>query len=551
MMEDNVSETKEKDKCENEKQCPKQHKNKKPVIQSITNVIFFVIIPLFIVLLLTFKTVHIYDLVLQTGGETINAEQAANLGNSNMLDIGIAVVSLAVSVWLGINIANLVDRQTFEQLRTKLDEVNTEIANFHTQNEQKIQEALKQITDTEKKIEDNVVVEVEKIKSEINNEVLYSQGKIQKIVFLNEMLKTKEKYIVSEKLYTLFMNRNDQEETAIIYPILYEIECLYTKCTDAYEEYKWGETFSSAKQALIKLNSYLENPDSYRDDTIRLYFATKKADFLFYKNMPATHSKAKLSFSEKELLDSISIYEEVKKHYCNDNDFFGFICNTIGYTYDILSLHGSETNRKVYLTKAINYMKVATENCNKGRFYRNLGLTYQHNNDFENAKKSYREAIKQDPNDVKAYNTMVSLILREIDRLYGMENRAKVDEVKMFFELEHIDSKLQDSVLQKLDEVELFCGFLENDFFTDSQFNLCKFNMYKYIVGGYKNEHLIRKAIKDGNRALILNPDSDAAKFSLRNAYEAWNKIDQAKEIAKMLEDKGDNKRMKEIYSNL
>lgn len=84
---------------------------------SFYNILFFAIIPIIIVALLLGKTIYVYETV-----KIINqSDWSSFIVDSNLLDMGIAIIGIAVSVWLGINISNLVDRRQIEELNVRIN----------------------------------------------------------------------------------------------------------------------------------------------------------------------------------------------------------------------------------------------------------------------------------------------------------------------------------------------------------------------------------------------------------------------------------------------
>lgn len=74
------------------------------------------------------------NLVYEFCKDTSNAEQAANLGvfvnnleTTNMLNTGFTIISIAITVWIGLNIYNVVSK---EYIQKAIEEYNEEMLIF-------------------------------------------------------------------------------------------------------------------------------------------------------------------------------------------------------------------------------------------------------------------------------------------------------------------------------------------------------------------------------------------------------------------------------------
>lgn len=344
------------------------------IMKYFTYAMFFIVVPLAIVILLFFKSYMIYHAQIIC---TI-PELEIFLKENNLIDIGMSMVSLAVSVWLGINILNFLDRKIIEELEVKLNELD----------------------DKSKNLDDIMKKSIEKIEKDYN-----------KIKLLEAISRTKSKYEVSDYLYE-YINSTSEEFIEELFQTMWSIELLYFECSKAYEEKRWSETEKYAKNGLNLIKQI---------DVSNTYLDIRKSDMLFYKNAVKLHNKKSKEFSKLEMLESISLYKKICTKMVNENvgmELIGHMYNTIGYSYDLIVQHNPK-EAKSYCNDANENMKMAVENNPKGRYFRNLGLTYQRRKDFTSAMENYKKAIELDPKDVKAWNTVISLILREIDELIG------------------------------------------------------------------------------------------------------------------------------------
>lgn len=494
---------------------------------------FFGIIPIIITVIMFVKTIIVYKSI-----EIINSQEMESfIAESNWIDIGLSIISIAVSVWLGINIANLIDRKQIENLNARMEDLDNKIEKSETwlrDEERNILNLDDKIENKEKKLETKI--------SSINIDI---ENRFYKTRFIEELMKTKDLYESAFYLYDIFYNNNEVD-----YQELYQIESEYLRCITAYETTNWTETYSHAIKGLSLINE-LKKKEKKQE-----YFFVRKGDFLFYKNIALTHNNTLGEFSNKELEESISLYKKIINLVDDDSKksqkFIGYLYNTIGYTYDILHvLSKDEDDKKRYSNLSINNMSIAVQYNNKGRYYRNLGLAYQHEGNLEKAKECYKIAFEKNPKDYKAYNNRLAIVLRELDVKFDINNRF--DNNVLLSELKGVDSQDKCILLKELKEVLKYQEFAEksNCWFEDIQYNTCKMYMYLYVFSNYRKTKYIELAIEYGERALFLNGKSNGGKFCLRNAYECWNKLEKAKTINdELLANKiGDSKKANEFYN--
>lgn len=481
------------------------------------NFFFFAVIPIIVTVILLIKTIVVYRSIL-----IIDAKELENvIINSNWMDIGFSVISIAVSVWLGINIANLVDKKQIDDLNNKTEELGSII------------------NDSEERLingEKNISILEDDIKN-INNDI---ENRFYKTKFLDQLMKTSELYESSLYLYEIFYE-NDEEE----YQELYKIEDKYLDCIKAYETADWTETYSYSIEGLNLFEKFKEKH--------REYYFLRKSDFLFYKNVSLTHNNTLGEFSKEELEESISLYKK-EINFLNENPekqrLIGYLYNTIGYSYDILQVRSKdEDDKKKYSDLSINNMDIAVRYNDKGRYYRNLGLTYQHKGNLEKAKECYKIAFVKNPKDYKAYNNILAIILEELDIKFNINKRFEHN--VLLSELDGINNLENICLLDELKEINKYREFAEksNCWFEDIYYNTCKMYMYLYIFSNYRRTEYIERAIEYGKKALFLNEESNGGKFCLRNAYECYNNLEEAKKINDELVNVGDSKKADEFYS--
>lgn len=486
--------------------------------------LFFGIIPIIVTTILLIKTIIMYISIRNIDDmELINV-----IIDSNWMDIGFSIISIAVSVWLGINIANLVDKKRIDELSHNSKKLENEIS--------KSADKLKTTVNVMESLNEDIKNKIDGINDNI-------EQRFYKTKFFDKLMKVTNLYESASYIHDEF---EDNERAN--YKDLDRIEEQYLKCSMAYEENKWEDTYECSKKGIFLLED-LNKKEKYYEK----YYNIRKSDFLFYKNMAITHNSDLGTFSKDELLESISLYENVLQEIGNDSNtslkFKGYLYNTIGYTYDILNVHSrSEEDKMKYSSLSEVNMNRAVKCNEKGRYYRNLGLVYEHMGDLGKAKNTYRKAFREDPRDYKAYNNILSIILKELDKLYRVNERF--DSNILMSELNTTMTEDKSSLHNELLEIDKYRGFAEvsNCWFEDIQFNICKMYMYFYIFSDYAENKYIECAIDYGKKAMFLNKGSNGAKFSLRNAYECYNKIEEAKEINSELKGAGDSAKAAKLY---
>lgn len=291
----------------------KNTKQRKKIV-NFYNIFFFAIIPITIVTILLVKTIIICDYILKNN--TIETKNF--LINNNWIDIGLSVISIAVSVWLGINISNLVDRKQIEDLNNKIKTSKRRIE----RDEQIITNLENEINNTQKSLE-----------TQISNININIENQFYKTRFIDKVMETRELYESSLYLCNVFSDNDDAD-----YLLLYKIESAYISCVMAYENVNWTDAYKYSNEG-IKLLDELTDIEKCEE-----YFYIRKSDFLFYKNIVIPHDSTLGEYSINELEESIFLYKKIVGLIDNETEEFfakliGYLYNTIGYTYDMMQLY--------------------------------------------------------------------------------------------------------------------------------------------------------------------------------------------------------------------
>ena len=296
-------------------------------------------------------------------------------GNGQIAESNIiSILSIAVSIWIGLNIYNVVNKEDIEDTVEKLHE------------------------EYERTASDNL-----------------------KYNLLKYFDATKDRYEISQFFHEAF--EDSEEYSTSLYKKLLEIEKLYVKCVNAYEKGHRDESEGRALQ-IIDLT---RKPSKYKKDIlIYCYFLSRKSDALFYKYYRKSIDKVK---------ESISLYDELldiihkSREYELDSQSLAYINNTIGYTYKIMAdMTKSGDEKEDLLKKAVYYLdKAIKDNPQKARYLQNLGAVYQEigklyngDNKLDNlylAQEKYERAASAILYDYKSYNNRGSIELEIIDCL--------------------------------------------------------------------------------------------------------------------------------------
>ena len=447
--------------------------------------------------------------------DTSNAEQAANLGvfvnnleTTNMLNTGFTIISIAITVWIGLNIYNVVSK---EYIQKAIEEYNEEMLILEQKREEKMQFIFK------------------------------------KTVFINLLYMTGKRYYASEFFADLFWNTDKEYEKL---DLIIEYEKEYIQCCRFYENSEKLNANRVAEDLIAKYKElgskepYTEYADT---DPMKNFIRMRLSDVYFYKNMTCD----KEQFNLQEMKESVELYETVidnpSKIEFWDEKVDAYFCNSQGYTLRTMSKHEENEKKKLdYQNSALNKLSVAvSKQPNNGRYNRNLGLVYEDKGDLEKACERYKKAVQIDSFDYKAYNTVVSVELKRLEEEYGIKGRKE----KLLNEIDFSNPK---DWIEKIDNDILQCQKAEKLMFTfvDTHYNMAKAYMYKYLLEGKVKKELLKAAHNQIDIALELDPKSAGALYTKRNIYEAEGNYAEAKNCAEneVIAGKGDNKYLPSEY---
>lgn len=455
----------------------------------------FLIILLFVLVLMFLSIVAalIYSLfVLPKNDQSPNGE------------VIISIIGIAVTVWIGLNIYNIVSKDDID------------------------------------KFQYNVTTKIERTYNQFNNKIKYTEGNLNKIdirlsiiQFISLLNETRSTYIISYYFAICFSNLKEKIENV---DLLVEIEYFFIKTTQFYENNNYNKAYIYGQNTIDKINLYNDlTKGTKKNKLIEAYNNCRLSDMYYYKNVSA--QRAHKNVNADELIESIELYRKVKEYVFKtysksskarfiENELYGYIHNTIAYTYqELANMLGIEE----YNNKADDeYRKVFYYYEERGRYYRNYGTFLERCGHYKEAITNYEKAIYLDKNDYKSYNNLYSLKLKLIEAT--INKSLKEDNVMLYeFDSSKINLEDIDTIDEAITHLNIISQMSVN--FCDIYYNLAKGYMFKYLCNPKKDKTLLDKALNINEFALILDKKNLGALFTKRNIFEAYKKILEANEI--------------------
>ena len=431
---------------------------------------------------------------------------ANNLDTANLLNTGLTIISIAVTIWIGLNIYNVVNKEDVEKTLGEYD---------------------KRIIDLDKDREKRL------------------QFFTKKAEFVNLLYLTGNQYCASEFFANLFWNT--KEEYSNIDNVI-KCERKYIQCCTYYENNRKEKANRLACELMDEYKELMSEPPyttCSETDPMKNFLRMRLSDAIFYKNMTVPIEKLNLTEVEK----SVRYYEDIINNPSEirvwDDVVLAYFYNSQGYLIYNMGKHISNKlcdKNRAYMDAAQKKLKEATRKAPfRGRYKRNLGLVYQFQDDKKTAE-TYKDAMKTDPLDCKAYNTVAALSLKKIDKDCGINDRVEKNVLldEMDFSGEAVQKYLKD-----IDDDIVWCRIAEKINFSqvDTHFNMAKAYLYKYLWEGRENSEFLKIAHEQIGIAERLSSDTAGTMYVKRNIYEAEGKFEEALECAnnKLIIKSGDN----------
>ncbi len=430
-----------------------------------------------------------------------------------MMSDVINIMAIAVSVWIGLNIYNIYKK--------------TDI--------------------------DNILEELKENNYRMNYE--YQRRK-----FILQLERTEEWYEISEYFGRCF--EYEDEIPLAVWDRLCDIEKSFVRVCKAYEKKKRKIQISAVKEAeqLLSVVEYtMEHGKGIQNTLLGTYIDIRKADLLFYKNHPVNWENQK--FCEKELLESVLLYEKHEDLKKKDNKIAGYMANTIGFSNLLLMQNVQDIPlKKQYYEEAEKELEEAINSASKGRYYQNKGALYEQREKlqqagdivaeevdyYEKAYKCYKDALSAENMDSKIYNLLGSVCLKRFEKRTGIDKRFSSDG-KLLYERKGEILEEEDKALIKEAYNWMLLGLQVQEPIINTYYNLAKACMYYWLFVEVDMKEMQIKGEQYLEIVKALEPENQGYLFTQRNYYEAQNNIEKALEINKSIRG-GDTELAKKRY---
>lgn len=467
---------------------------------SIILAVFTIVVPCILCLILLVPEMYYISRL----NELIKIGAVKEATELSIIETGLSILGIAVSVWIGLNIYNVIKKSEIDK-------------------------------------------EIEEIRK-TNEKIAYSYERNK---FISVLEKTKNLYEISE----YFIRRFEEDTTTPIedFSIMIMFEKKFVKCCKAYEQKQKKRCKALAVELRTLLDAdeikklKLKYDNTFKDILEMEYFFVRESDIIFY-----LYNSDKKSVSTDEFLYSIQIYEILIEKYRNyfEKEEKEYVYNTIAHSYFLLlnDVNNSDSElRQEWKDKARkNYEGI--KNSVKGRYHQNYGCFLEkYGTSYEEAEKRYCDALRCFDVDNKNWNLLGSLYLKMFDEKVGICNRFNKKKVLS-------DKwKVNNSNLKLLHNayVYLHIALSKSPELVDVYYNFAKVNLYLGLFGKKKNLKIAEEYLKIVE--VSFGEDNSGYLFTLRNYYEAIGDYENAiKTNKKLINNKvnGDTRKAEGVYEN-
>lgn len=493
-------------------------------------VTFFVIIVLVLVVLAF--VIWGFKIVAKIPFESVNEDLPGMV--IFLLEFGVAIIGIAVSVWVGLNIYNLIAKSDLASLEQQISELNSL--------EQELQDARRNQSATTKSI---LLSSLIKTKDDVMSDFFIKEISKFDLDGLDLSLLS-EMVLVEEAFANIVTGYHSRKRTMI--------DNFYNDGVDYCNQYR------------ERLNQYtMASHDRRLIEFYRAYLYFRRADFKFYfcvrpSNPPDQNCEKKKRDYYQLLSEAISDYNFAKNSVnayldCIPQEIELYIANSIGYCYYNKHLYVQESGD---LENALHYCEEAclagkAENVGYVRsiYYRNYAhcimLNKKDEKRLENALAYFKKSLEADYRDAKAHYNVASVMLKIIVEAEGLgENRQDT--------LDKISIDRQ-SYWKEIDEAikNLEWALKFDSYFTDPYFLLTHAYTLKMLMADNEDEKesLFKKAREaiEAYKDLCPLESGNTYLFYERNMYEAMGESGEAQEKNDELEG-GDSEKIKKLYDN-
>lgn len=456
------------------------------------------------VMLVVWKKYYIQSIVAaipdKTSQET--AEKLYAILNSNAydsLEYIVAIIGIAVSIWIGLNIYNIVEKRDYENLIEQ-------------------QAGLKRLTEEQKLLLESSVEIQQKITLQLQ---------------LSNMLKVFSVDSSTEHYIEHFSNISHPEWSVETVQTIIKVEGVLSQATALTEQNAWTtviKVIATVEDELMESKGYFIN--NSQDSVVQGYYHYKLGELFYYK-ANALFQMSNISERAKRLFESA--IEKYLEAYRLDNKLLS-IENGIGISYlRLVTLEEDINKKEKYKLESIKYLKIACEkNPEHQQAIRSLGSAYESIYDYDKAISQYKREIELYPKSYFARTCLASAYLKKADVKLGLLDRTELYNNKII-NLTSKDISLLDELLS-LAEAELNTAKIINPAQIGTYYRLGEINTLRILIHRESNDgnsidKYKRMAEEFFNICRSLQKNCRPANFHLRNYYEVVNEIKKAKEI--------------------
>ncbi len=440
----------------------------------------------------------------------------------NSLELILAIVGIAVSVWVGLNIYNALDRKELDSFADEIKvELNTELAKIsHSQSK-------------------NILEAINEMKDNSNIQLL-----------LTNMLSIFSVDKASEHYIDYFSNVSISNWNVKTIKTIIKVENVLSKIHKLTSEQKYdsiSELIDSVENELINSEEFFKNIDK----TAYGYYHYKLGELSYYKGNSFYQRRQKNEIAKSLFRKAIDHYTSASKL---DTELKS-IENGIGISYLRLVELGDNVDNKNINEAIKNFEMVLEKRPYFTQAIRSLGSSYEKVGRLDDAIAQYNNESRIEPNSFFAHTCLASAYLKKIDAEIHFLNRTEVYEpLNNAFDEEQIE---RFEKLLKLADEELQTAHRINPSRVDVYYRFGQIYTFKIIMlhnFGLKNkdkkiEDLIEAAKKEFYICDKLLPNNHSVKVHERNFYEVIGDIKKANEINKTLISK-DQELRNNIYHN-
>lgn len=281
-------------------------------------------------------------------------ELAAFIESISQIDIistGIAVIAVAVSVWVGLNIYISISKEELKEIGDRFDEYKAEMDHdFDSLKEEYTEWQIKKNSDLAEKAGNNInekFVKFEENSQKRIEERLETLSEVMVQNLIGQIERQQNEYMINSFFAAAFRNRD--AFAGIGYGMILDLIKLENdsqRLCALYETNKYNAAFEFGKSIKDEYEKYIkaneEKVGQNRHSDIYHYLQTRLADSIFYKNAAGRRLKSGKQFDIYEMDRVVEIYKNARSYiekngHSEQNVVLSYLDNTIGYTLDLMN----------------------------------------------------------------------------------------------------------------------------------------------------------------------------------------------------------------------